>query len=133
MAAESKIAAALFERLADYTAHPIALPNSKFDKPGNHRYVEPRFVPNSSERIIDGPHRQFGLLQINVHWSKNRGETEPRAAAEAVAALFPCDDKIPADGFRLRITDKPDLRDLIVDAKGPDVIVPIIIRWECRA
>lgn len=133
MADESKIAAALYARLKQYTAHPIAWPNETFSPPGDHRYVEPRFVPNSSDRIIDGPHRQFGLLQINVHWSKKRGEVEPRQAAEAVAALFSCDAKIPADGFRIRITEKPDVRDLIIDAKAPDAIVPIIIQWECRA
>ena len=134
MAAESDIAAALFARLAQYTAHPIAWPDTSFTKPSNFRYLEPKFVPNSSDRIIDGPHRQFGLFQVNVHWTKLRGEIEPRRAAETVAALFPCDDKIPGTGsLRVRIPAKPDVRDIIISNDMPDVVVPVMIQWECRA
>lgn len=133
MAVESDIMAALYARLGQYTTHPTAWPNSKFTKPGNQRYIEPKFIPNSSDRIIDGPHRQYGLLQINVHWTKMQGESEPRAAAQTVAALFPCDDWIDGDNVRIRITDKPDIRDLMIDAAAPDVVLPIIVRWECGA
>lgn len=132
MAAESDIMAALFARLATYTALPIAWPNSTFTKPANFRYLEPKFIPNSSDRIISGPLRQYGLMQINVHWNKLQGEIAPREAAEAVAALFPCDDRVGTDP-RVRITNKPDIRDLIIDASAPDVMVPIIISWDCPA
>lgn len=132
MAAESAIMALLFARLAQHTAHPISWPNApSFTPPSDHRYLEAKFVPNSIDRIITGPFRQYGLFQVNAHWSKFRGEAEPRGLAEAVAALFPCDDKLTGGGLSVRLTDAPEVRDMIVG--DADVMIPIMVRWECRA
>jgi len=136
MAAESDIADALFARLAQYTAHPIVPPNTDIPKPSDWRYLEPRFVPNVANRMFigsDDPHQLLGLFQINVHWSKLRGEIEPRLAAEAVAALFPCDLRLPAGDATVRVTKRADIREMIISNDMPDVIVPVIVSWEAYA
>lgn len=137
MAAESEIMELLFGRLRDFTSSPalrVAWPNAAFSPPADQRYLRVQFIPNVANRITidsDGPHQHLGLLQVSVCWTKGKGEPAPREVAAAVAAHFPCDFKLASGGLVVRITKRPDVRDMIVeDAR---VQIPVIVAWECFA
>lgn len=137
MAIETDIMAALFARVSSLVlapAMPIAWPNVAYTPPANHRYLRVQFVPNVANRILidsDGPHQHLGLLQISVYWTKGQGEADARAKAAAVAAHFPCDLKLVSGSTTVRITKRPDVRDLIVEDAA--VQIPVMISWECWA
>jgi hypothetical protein len=131
MAAESDIMAALFARAASFAATPalpVAWPNVAFTPPAN------QFVPNVANRVTidsDGPHQHLGLLQVSVYWTKGQGEAGPRAIAADLAAHFPCDLKLTSGGTTVRITKRPDVRDLIVEDDA--VQIPVMISFEAWA
>lgn len=137
MAAEWEIMAALYARLASYVASPVlpvAWPNVAFTPPANQRYIRAAFVPNMAARALidsDGPHQHFGLLQVSVMWTKGQGEAAPRQIAGAIADHFPCDLKLRSGGLTVRITKRPDVRDLIVEDAA--IQIPVMIDWECWA
>ena len=137
MAAESEIMAALFARVASFVASPalpVAWPNVAFTPPANQRYLRVQFVPNTTNRALidsDGPHQHLGLLQVSVYWTKGQGETSPRDIAGDLAAHFPCDLKLHSAGLTVRITKKPDVRDLIVEDAA--IQIPVMIEYEAWA
>lgn len=134
---EGRIAEALFGRLQSLVFAPplpVLMPNDQEKPPKDHRYLRAQFVPNVANRVLigsDDPHQHLGLLQVSVYWTKGRGEVEPRDIAGAVAAHFPCDLKLAAGSTSVRITKRPDVRDLIVEDAA--VQIPVIIAWECWA
>lgn len=137
MAAESEIMAALFARVASFVASPalpVAWPYVAFTPPANQRYLRVEFVPNMAARALidsDGPHQHVGLLQASVYWTKGAGETAPRAVAAALADHFPCDLKLRSGGLTVRITKRPDVRDMIVEDTA--IQIPVMVDWECWA
>jgi hypothetical protein len=134
---EGRIAEALFGRLQTLVLSPVLpvlLPNEQKTPPGDHRYLRVQFVPNTADRVLidsDGPHQHLGLLQVSVYWSKGRGEVEPRDVAGAVASHFPCDFKLDAGAFHVRITKRPDVRDMIVEDAA--VQIPVMVSYEAWA
>lgn len=136
MTIEPDIMAALFARVASFDIEParIAWPNKAFTPPADQKYLRVMFVPNTAGRVTidsDGQHQNMGLLQVSVYWTKNQGESAVRERAAAVAAHFPCDHKLDAGSCRVRITKRPDVRDLIVEDAA--VQIPVMIQWECWA
>jgi hypothetical protein len=135
MAIETDIMAALFARVSSFApAMPIAWPNLTFTPPANQRYLRVQYVPNVANRVMigsDDPHQHLGLLQLSVYGKKNNGEAAVRADAAAVAAHFPCDLKLYSGAAAVRITKRPDVRDLIVEDAA--VQIPVIIAWEAYA
>jgi hypothetical protein len=137
MAAENEIMAALFARLASYVASPVlpvAWPNIAFTPPSNQRYLRAAFVPNLTNRALidsDGPHQHVGLLQVSVMWTKGAGETSPRLIAGAIADHFACDLKLRSGGLTVRITKRPDVRDLMIEEAA--IQIPVMVEWECWA
>lgn len=134
---ESEIMELLFARLSSFTASPalpVAWPNVSFAPPADHRYLRVQFVPNMANRVTidcDGPHQHLGLLQVSVYWTKGQGEAAPRSIAAAVAAHFPCDLRLASGGLIVRITKRPDVRDMIVEDAA--VQIPVMIDWEVFA
>lgn len=134
---EGKIAEALFGRLAQLVLAPpmsIAWPNVPFAPPVDHRYLRAQFVPNVVNRVMiagDRPHQRLGLLQVSVYWTKGEGEVGPREVAGAVSAHFPCDLKLDAGDFQVRVTSAPDVRDMIVEDAA--IQIPVMIDWEAWA
>lgn len=134
---ESEIMELLFARLSSFTASPalpVAWPNVPDAPPADHRYLRVQFVPNMANRVTidsDGPHQHLGLLQVSVYWTKGQGEATPRAIAAAIAAHFPCDLRLASGGLIVRITKRPDVRDMIVEDAA--VQIPVMIAWEVFA
>lgn len=129
--------AALFGRLAAFTAVPalpVSWPNVTFSPPASQKYLRVVFVPNTTNRALidsDGPHQHLGLLQVSVYWAKGQGEASPRAVAAAIADHFPTDLRLGSGGISVRITKRPDVRDLIVEDAA--IQIPVIVAWECWA
>ncbi len=128
----------LFARLGSFVANPvlpIAWPNvGTFTPPADHRYLRVQFVPNMANRITidsDGPHQHVGLLQVSVYWTKGQGEADPRAVAAAVASHFPADLRLNSGSLSVRISKRPDVRDMIVEDAA--VQLPVMIQFECYA
>jgi hypothetical protein len=140
MAIETDIMAALFARVSTIVLAPvlpatsIAWPNVTFTPPANQRYLRVQFVPNVANRLLidsEGPHQHLGLLQLSIYGKKNTGEAAVRAEAAAVAAHFPCDLKLYSGAVGVRITKRPDVRDLIFEDAA--VQIPVMIAWEVYA
>ena len=137
MAIETDIMAALFTRVSSLVLNPVmpvAWPNLAYTPPANQRYLRVQFVPNVANRVMigsDDPHQHLGLLQLSVYGKKNNGEAAVRADAAAVAAHFPCDLKLYSGAVCVRITKRPDVRDLIVEDAA--VQIPVMIDWEAYA
>lgn len=134
---EGKIAEVLFGRLGQLVLSqvmPIAWPNVTFEPPADHRYLRVQFIPNLANRVLigsDGPHQHMGLMQVSVCWPKGVGEIAARDAAGAVAAHFPCDLRLLVGERFVRITKRPDVRDMIVEDVA--IQIPVMIPWECWA
>ena len=134
---ESNIMAALFTRLQALVlnpAMPIAWPNVSYTPPATQKYLRVGYVPNVANRMTigsDGPHQHLGLMQVSVYWPKSSGEAGPREVAGQVAAWFPCDLKLYAGGTMVRITKRPDVRDMIIEDAA--VQIPVMIDWEVYA
>lgn len=115
-------------------AHPIAVPNKNFTKPNDNRYLEAKFVPNATNRILIGstdPHQRIGFLQVNVRDKLNTGSRVTDIAG-LVAAHFPADLKLHhATGIMVRITAAPEVNGMITETSPPGVMVPILIPYEC--
>ena len=81
----------LFDHIASMpTGLPVAYPGVMFDKPADNRYIEVIHFPNDP---IDYDWRsnatvQRGILQINVHWSRNVGIVDANDVARTVAQWF---------------------------------------------
>lgn len=135
---EGAIQEALLARLATLVlnpVHPIAWPNNNFTKPTDNRFLEARFVPNATNRILisSGPHQRLGFLQINVRDGLNKG---PRITeiAGLVAEHFPADLRLHhATGVSVRISAASEVGSMLVESNPPGVVVPILIPWECFA
>ena len=135
MIVETEIMMALYARLSALTLSPpmpIAEPNVAFTPPADHRHLRVQFVPNIANRLLidcDGPHQHLGLLQVSVYWSRGAGEKDAREVAAAVAAHFPCDLKLASGGVTVRISKRPDVRDMIVETAA--IQIPVMVSWEC--
>lgn len=76
--------------------------------------------------------RSFGvMLQLNIHGQKGAGEAGVRADAAAIVAHFPADLELTNAATKVRITARPEARDMIV--ADASVFIPVMIRWECFA
>lgn len=136
---EGAIMEALFARLAALVlapVHPVSWPNLNFTKPTNNRFLEAKFVPNTTNRITidsDGPHQRIGFLQVNVRDALNTGSRATDIAG-LVSAHFPADLRLHhAFGPSVWITAEADVGDLMVEATPPGVLVPVLIPWSVWA
>lgn len=136
---EALIQEALFTRLSSLVLSPvlpIAWPNVKFTPPANQKYLRAVFVPNEASRFLidsDGEHQHVGLLQVSVYWTKIAvgGDQPAREVAALVAAHFTADLKLNSGSVIVRITKRPDVRDLIIEDAA--VQIPVMIDWEVYA
>lgn len=134
-ATEVNIPQALMRRVGTLALNPplpIAWPNLNFTVPADGKYLRVQHIPNVTQRLhinSDGAHRYLGLLQITVHWPKNRGEIEPRRIAAAIVAHFPCDLRLVEEGDTVRITKRPAAADLMQDDAG--TMIPVMVEYEC--
>ena len=112
---EGAIQEALFTRMASLVlspVHPVSWPNLNFSKPVNNRYLEVRFVPNTTNRITidsDGPHQRIGFLQVNVRDALNTGSRAIETAG-LVSERFPADDGRGDAARRARACSYPLVR-----------------------
>lgn len=136
---EGAIQEALFARLASLVlspAHLVSWPNLNFTKPASNRYLETRFVPNTTNRVTidsDGPHQRIGFLQINVRDAQGQGVRVVETAG-LVAAHFPADLRLHhAIGLSVRISAAAQVGAMIVESAPPGALVPVLIPFECFA
>lgn len=136
---EGAIQEALFTRMASLVlspVHPVSWPNLSFSKPANNRYLEVRFVPNTTNRLTidsDGPHQRIGFLQVNVRDGLNTGSRAIETAG-LVSEHFPADLRLHhAIGPSVWITGEADVGDMMIEETPPGVLVPVLIPWACWA
>jgi hypothetical protein len=136
---EGAIKEALLARLSTLVlapVHPVAWPNVNFTPPTGNRFLEPKVVPNTVDRLIidtDGPHLRQGFLQINVRDGLNQG-TRIDDIAGAVAAHFPADLRLHhAIGLSVTITSDAEPSSMLVETSPPGVVLPVLVPWECWA
>ena len=134
---EGAIEQVLSVRLASLVlspVHPVAVPNVNFTKPSSNRYLEAKFVPNATSRILIGstdPHQRIGFLQVNVRDKLNTGSRITDIAG-LVAAHFPADLKLyHATDIMVRITADAEVNAMITETAPPGVMVPVLIPYEC--
>jgi hypothetical protein len=132
---ESSIEAALFARVASFSASPalpVAWPNVSFTAPS--RYLRVTHIPNANERLFlngSDPHRRFGLLQLSVFTDKNKGSAAATELAGQVAAHFPADLPMRRGGLTVRVERAPDIAQAIPE--DAHWHVPVTVRYEVFA
>lgn len=86
----------LFDYVSTITTLPIAFPGVVFDKPTDNRYVEVIHLPNDPINYDWRDHATVdrGLLQINVHWTRNIGIVAANDVARNIASQFSKDSII---------------------------------------
>jgi hypothetical protein len=136
---EGAIEQALMDRLGTLVlspVHPVSYPNVNFTKPASNRYLEAKFVPNTTSRVLidsAGPHQRIGFLQVNVRDAKGIGNRVTDTAG-ALAAHFPADLALfHATGIRVRISAAADVGGMLVETTPEGVLVPVLIPFECFA
>ena len=68
---------------------------------------------------------------VSVYWTKGQGEADVRVIAGRVAAQFPTDLRLTSGEVTVRVTKRPDVRDLIIEDIA--VQIPVMIAWEAWA
>lgn len=133
---ERSIEKALFARVATIILDPvlpIAWPDLDFTPPLS-GYIRVTQIPNRNERMFFGsnaPQRRQGLLQLSVFSQKGLGSPAATEKAGLVAAHFPTDLEMTADGRVVRVTKAPDIATAIAD--DPHWHVPVTVWYECFA
>lgn len=126
---ESSIEAALFARVASLEfvpALPVAWPNTAFTPPES--YLRVNHIPGAANRIFigsDEPHQRLGVLQVTLFAPKNGGVSSVTEIAGTVAAHFPADLKMSADGVAVRVTKVPEVAQALADETHWHVSVSI--------
>jgi hypothetical protein len=118
----------------------ISWPKKPFTKPQANGqpapYIEVRHLPNRVERIfIDGgaPHRRPGIMQLDylAPVAGSLDDIQITEMAGRIAAHFPADLKLTAQGATVRIERAPDVSQGFAD--GAYWRVPVSIRYDCFA
>lgn len=128
----SRIGAALKARLSSLTftpALPVGWPNRDFVPTGDHLTVA--IIQAEAQRLgVKAMHRFAGSMVVTVCLqSTGNGSGEGDGKADAVAAHFPADLRLPlTGGGSLRITQAPSVREGFID-KGY-WRTPVIIAFE---
>ena len=117
-----QIEALLFNQVASFSALPIAWPGVPFDKPTDNRYLEVIHFPNDP---IDYDWRDYatvqrGILQLNVHWTRNIGVIEANDMARSIAAMFAKNTII---GGSLMVINPPSI------AQWVDDFIPVRVSY----
>lgn len=134
---EGSIELALEGRLQSLVTSPVLLiswTGKPFTKPANGKYLEVIYAPNGANRVFigsDEDHQHLGILQLNLHWPHGDFERVPRDVAGAVAAHFPADLVLTADGISVRITKRPDVGTALVGKT--EITIPVLIEYEAWA
>lgn len=114
----AQIGAALKARLATLAfspAIPVGWPNRDFVPTGDHMTVA--IVPAESQRLgVTAMHRFAGSMVVTVCTAGGKGSGEGDGKADAVAAHFAADLRLPLSGGNtLRITQAPSVREGFID------------------
>lgn len=115
---EAQIGAALKARLAAIPVDiEIAWPNRDYS-PNGTRFLAADIIPSPKERIgVAAIHRTAGQLSIIVATQMNNGSGEGNGVADAIAAHFPADLRLPlSGGGAVRITGEASMRQGFADA-----------------
>lgn len=134
---EGHIWAALLSQLqvmAADIALPIAWPNKNFTAPADRKFLRVQHVPNTVTRRAlgsNGAHRRIGILLITVHWPKDTFGVPLVEMAGKVAEHWPADLTMASGGVAVRITQDPQVGNLMDEDAG--AVVPVEIFWECFA
>lgn len=133
---EGRLFEALMTRAAGLSvlSLPIAWPNVNFTPPADQKYLRVQYEPNTTRRqwiASDGVHRYLGLMQVSVFWPKGAGEAAPREISGQVAAHFPCDLIMVEDTIEVRVMERPNVADMLIE--DAVVHIPIMIPFEAYA
>lgn len=119
---------ARIEALTFSPAIPVAWPNKDFTPTGD-RFMQVAIVPAPVQRMtLDALHRRAGSIVITVASKPNNGSGEGDGLADAVAAHFPADLRLPAGSGVVRITATPSIREGFKD--GGFWRTPVVIPFE---
>lgn len=91
--------------------HTVAWPNESFDQPApTVPYLRVTWLPNVNRRLfLDGadPHQRLSIFQIDAFEVKNKDSAIALEMAGQVAAHFPADLKMTADGITAQVVRAP--------------------------
>jgi hypothetical protein len=121
------------QSLALNPALPVAWPNESFTKPTS-GYLRVTWIPNLNRRRSvnsSGTHQRLSLLQIDVFAPKNQNVAIAIDIAGKIAAHFPPDQRIRAQGVTARVTRAPQVAQPIPD--DTHILVPVTIPIEVMA
>jgi len=125
---QSEFGAALGARLATISpAIATSWPGINFAPPADGSgFLEVTLFRNQPRRItIGGDHIMPGIYQVTVVWPKGRGP-EADEKAQAVADLFPADDKMTmTSGGYVRVTQAPQIAQGLGTERGWEVPVSV--------
>lgn len=114
-----EIGKALKDRLAamNFTPPvPVIWPN-RDAQPNADRFLSVVMVRAENQRLTLRSHHRFsGSLVVTVASRSGNGSAEGEGIADAVAAHFPADLRLPMSDATLRITATPSIREGFVDA-----------------
>lgn len=133
---ETSIWLALRARVAALTlspVHPVAYPNESFTKPVG-GYLRVTWSPNINRRLFlrgSDPHQRLSLLQIDVFEKLNQNVAVAMEIAGLVAAHFPADLKMTAQGVAARVVKAPDVAQPIPD--DTHLQIPVTVQIEAIA
>ncbi|TWG90319.1 uncharacterized protein DUF4128 [Mesorhizobium sp. J18] len=111
-------------------ALPVAWPNESFDAPLS-GYLRVTWIPNINRRLFlrgSDPHQRLSLLQVDVFGKKNQNVSVALEIAGKVAAHFPADLRMTAEGVTARVVRAPEIAQPIAD--DTHVQVPVTISIE---
>lgn len=80
----------LFDYVASVAGLPVAFPGVPFNPPADGRYLEVLHIPNDPTNYdwMDYSVTSRGLLQINIHWSRNVGIVAANDYARQLSESF---------------------------------------------
>lgn len=119
-------------------AWPIAWPNLAFTPQIGQAYLEPRFLPNVTDRAGAGTNaarRHRGLFQVTCFGTENTGSAPSSEVADAIIEHFGPDVVIDRNGVRVRIGSFDGSSSVPYRSQGFNEngwwVVPVTIPWWC--
>lgn len=129
---EARIFEALCQRLKDSAGSQlIAWPNEAFTPPNDRAYLEVKYSPNVTTRMViesDGPHRYMGIFQVAVHRALDLGNIVSQNDAGEVATWFAADTKMKNGDLVVRSMGDPSVAESM--PRGADLITPVSVEYE---
>lgn len=118
-----------FENQARILGLAFGVKGRAFDPPADGRYLIAKVLPNAPAWVgLSSGRMDQGLLQVDVHWPSDLGETEASAVADALMAAF-------SPGYPLGYNETIVTIEAGASQAEPldetsDLVIPVTIPWK---